>query len=81
MASQNVANDRLAVIRITGMHSFRCEKAIEKALLVFPGVHEVEVDFLSAQASVLYDGQEVNVSQLMSAVSGAGYSPIGCTQR
>ena len=81
MTSQNVGQDHLAVIRIEGMHSYRCEKAIEKALGMFPGVHEVEVDFAAALASVLYDGHSVTVGELMQAVTNAGYRAVEYAQR
>ena len=43
----------MAIIRIEGMHCHRCEQTIQAALLRQPGVHEVEVDFNSKQASIL----------------------------
>ncbi|HSZ58947.1 MAG TPA: heavy metal-associated domain-containing protein [Tepidisphaeraceae bacterium] len=78
--SPDVIRDQLAVIRIQGMHCHKCEQAIQKALLGFPGVHEVEVDFNSGQASVLFDRDSVTVKQLMEAVERAGYRATGFTQ-
>ena len=40
---------------------------------VLAGVHEVEVDFNSGQASVLFDRDRVAVQRLMEAVNQAGY--------
>ena len=79
--SHDVGQDQLALIRIEGMHSNKCEKAIQKALLAHRGVHEVEVDFLSGQASVLYHKGSVTVAQLMESVAQAGYRVTGSTQR
>jgi copper chaperone len=79
--SHEVGHDELALIRIEGMHSNQCEKAIQKALLAHEGVHEVEVDFASGQASVLYDRGSVTVAQLMESVNEAGYHATGSTQR
>jgi copper chaperone CopZ len=76
----NVGADQLVIIRIEGMHCHRCEKSIQKALAQ-PGVHEVEVDFNSGQASVLYDQQQVDVKRLTDAISEAGYRVTGFTQR
>jgi uncharacterized protein len=73
-------NDQLALIRIDGMHCHRCEQAITKALSSKPGVHEVEVDFNSQLASVLYDPQSVNIRELMAAVDEAGYTAVSFTQ-
>lgn len=75
------ATDQLALIRIEGMHCHKCEKLIQKALKQFPGVHEVEVDFNSGQASVLFDKGSVTIKQLMSAVNAAGYRATGFNQR
>ncbi len=69
--------DDLAVIRIEGMHCHRCEQTIQKSLKRLAGVHEVEVDFPSAQASVLFDPRQVGVADLMQAVTLAGYRPTG----
>ncbi len=76
-----VGHDRLALIRIEGMHCHRCEAAIRKALQALKGVHEVEVDFPTGQASVLYDNDRVNAKQLMQAVTDAGYKATGLSQR
>ena len=61
---EDVGRDQFALIRIEGMHCHKCEKAIQKSMLQHPGVHEVEVDFASGQASVLFDSQRVTVKQL-----------------
>lgn len=73
--------DELAIIRIEGMHCHRCEQSIQRTLSQHPGVHEVEVDFNSGQASVLYDNQQVDVKTLTDAVSEAGYRVTGFLQR
>ena len=78
--SPDVTRDQLAVIRIQGMHCHKCEQVIQKALLGSPGVHEVEVDFNSGQASVLFDRDSVTIKQLMEAVERAGYRATGFTQ-
>jgi Cu+-exporting ATPase len=63
------------------MHCRKCEQAIQRALLQHEGVHEVEVDFASGQASVLFDRGSVTTTQLMAAVEEAGYHAIGVSQR
>ena len=80
MAS-DVSRDQLAVIRIEGMHCHKCEHTIRKALARHTGVHEVEVDFPSKQASVLYDRDAVSVRDLMESVNEAGYRATGFTQQ
>jgi copper chaperone CopZ len=79
--STDVGGDQLALISIQGMHCHHCEVTIQKALSRQPGVHEVEVDFNSGQASVLFDRDAVSVAQLMEAVTDAGYQACGFTQR
>jgi copper chaperone CopZ len=77
---QDAGRDQLAIIKIEGMHCHKCEQGIQKSLLAQPGVHEVEVDFLSGQASVLYERNRVTVKQLLDAVASAGYETNGFTQ-
>jgi copper chaperone CopZ len=78
--AEDVANDKLLLIKIEGMHCHKCEAAIRKALSANPGVHEVEVDFPSRQASVLFDPSAVAVKDLTQSVTGAGYKVSGFTQ-
>src|SRR3712207_679253 len=80
LMSADVARDQLAVIRIEGMHCHKCEQSIRKTLEALPGVNEVEVDFASGQASVLFDRTAVSVSDLMESVNAAGYRATGFTQ-
>lgn len=78
--SADEPRDQLVVLRIEGMHCHKCESAIQKALAQHGGVREVEVDFASGQASVLFDRGSVSISQLMDAVNAAGYHAVGFTQ-
>lgn len=76
----DVARDQFVVIRIEGMHCHKCEQAIQKSLTVKPGVREVEVDFASGQASVLFDHNAVSVKALMDGINSAGYRATGFSQ-
>ena len=76
-----ISKDHLVVIAIEGMHCHRCEVAIQKALAQVPGVHEVEVDFPSRQASVLFNGDTVAMRDLINTIKGAGYRAGGFTKR
>ncbi|HET6250421.1 MAG TPA: heavy metal-associated domain-containing protein [Tepidisphaeraceae bacterium] len=78
--SSDVGRDQLVLIRIEGMHCHRCEQTLQKALSRHSGVHEVEVDFNSGQASVLFDRDAVTVAQLMDSVNEAGYQASGFSQ-
>ncbi len=73
----DVRQDQLALIKVEGMHCHKCQKTIQKSLLQQPGVREVEVDFPSGLASVLFDPAAVTVRQLMDAVNDAGYRATG----
>ncbi|CAN5329520.1 hypothetical protein BH09PLA1_BH09PLA1_13480 [soil metagenome] len=75
--ADNVAADQFAVFRIEGMHCHKCEQKIQLALSKHKGVREVEVDFASGQASVLFDRDSVSVKELMEAINGAGYTATG----
>ena len=78
--SPDVAQDQFALIRIEGMHCHKCERSIQKLLASQPGVREVEVDFNSGQASILFDRGSVSVAALMEAINEAGYRATGFTQ-
>lgn len=75
--ADDVAADQFAVIRIEGMHCHKCEQKIQQALASHSGVHEVEVDFASGQASVLFDRDSVSVKDLMDSINNAGYRATG----
>lgn len=76
----NAQGDQFVMIKIEGMHCHRCEQVIKKALGDVPGVHEVEVDFLSGQASILYDPNQVKIRQLIDSLGETGYRATGFTQ-
>lgn len=66
----------MVLLAISGMHSHRCEETVARALRREPEVREVEVDFPSAQASVIVgkDGaMEGLVERFRTAVERSGY--------
>ena len=77
----DVSNDQFVLIRIEGLHCHKCERAIQNALVAKDGVHEVEVDFATGQASVLFDRQRITVKELMEAVEAVGYRATGFSQK
>jgi copper chaperone CopZ len=79
--AQDVGGDQWLIMRVEGMHCHKCDLAIQQALTRHEGVHEVEVDFQSGQASVLYDHTKVTVKDITDAVTEAGYHVSGFTQR
>jgi len=77
--ADDVGRDQFAVIRIEGMHCHKCEQSIQRTLMTHQGVREVEVDFPTGQASILFDRDSVNVKQLMESINQAGYQATGFT--
>ncbi|HQY87728.1 MAG TPA: heavy metal-associated domain-containing protein [Tepidisphaeraceae bacterium] len=78
---KDVASDHLVLIQIDGMHCHRCEQAIQRALGKLSGVREVEVDFLSGQASVLTERNSATPNQMMEAINDVGYRATGFVER
>ncbi|MBV8780093.1 MAG: heavy-metal-associated domain-containing protein [Phycisphaerae bacterium] len=76
----DVSQDQLVVIKIDGMHCHKCERTIQSNLSAIDGVNEVEVDFASGQASVLYDHNRASIKQLMETIDEAGYRANGFVQ-
>lgn len=78
--AEQTHRDQFVMIKIEGMHCHRCQKTIQQALQRHAGVHEVEVDFPSGQASVLYDPAAVKIRELVDTITEMGYRPTGFTQ-
>ncbi len=51
-----------------------CSLQIADALQKTPGVHDAKVDLEARRATVRYDGGQVNVPQLKSAVERSDYT-------
>ncbi len=69
----SLLRDSLLVTAVEGMHSHRCEETIVRAVTALPGVREVEVDFASGQASVIFDARKVSGHQVITAIEHVGY--------
>lgn len=78
---KDIASDHLVLIQVEGMHCHRCEQSIQQTLSKLPGVREVEVDFLSGQASVLAERNSATPAQMMEAINDAGYHATGFVER
>lgn len=76
----NSAFDELLLVRVNGMHCHRCEDVIRRALLRQAGVHEVEVDFPSGQASILFNPELCTAQRLVELIASSGYEIIGFTE-
>jgi P-type Cu+ transporter len=65
-----------AKIKISGMNCASCALNVEKSLNDLEGVGEAQVNLGTEEATVEYDSQKLNLSQLESAVEDAGYGVI-----
>jgi len=62
-----------ASIDITGMTCTTCAATIEKGLKETHGVEQANVNFASEKASVEFDPEKVNLSEIKDAISKLGY--------
>jgi len=65
-----------AKIKISGMSCASCALNIEKSLKNLEGVGEAQVNLGTEEATIEYDSEKLNLSQLESAVEDAGYGVI-----
>jgi P-type Cu+ transporter len=65
--------EKQVTIPVVGMSCASCASAVERALSDVPGVWSVTVNAAGGSASVTYDSVVLDVSDLVAAVSAAGY--------
>lgn len=65
---------KVALLDITGMHCSSCAGLIERSLKKVTGTKEVNVNFASEKARIVYDPQTSTVNDLIKGVELAGYS-------
>lgn len=56
------------------MHCTACVSHIEKAMAKLPGVTNVSISLVPPQMFLTYDKQQLNIDQIIQAVSDAGYT-------
>lgn len=56
-----------------GMTCNSCEKVIAKHIFKLPGVKNVEVDYAAEKATVEFDDEKTNVSEIKTAIEEKGY--------
>ncbi len=64
------------VLPIKGMGCAGCANTIEKNLKNLEGVEEVEVDFSTERASVVYESEKVKLEDLIDTVRKTGYRVV-----
>jgi copper chaperone CopZ len=65
---------------VTGMTCNGCARTIERKLASTPGVNTASVDLENAKATVEYDEQRTDRTQLVFAVESLGYQVPGGSQ-
>lgn len=65
--------------RVTGMTCASCAAIITRLLKKLPGIHSVDVNVATEQATVEYDASKVNLADMNAAISSHGYTFI-CEQ-
>lgn len=63
-------------IPISGMTCASCAKAAERALNKLEGTEEVNVNFATEKARVVYDSSKIRISEIKEAIKKAGYEPL-----
>ncbi len=59
---------------ITGMTCANCAMNIERNVKKLAGVESVNVNFASEHATVLFDGKQIQLDDILQKINGAGYS-------
>ncbi len=60
-------------LQIQGMHCASCARLVENGLKKIAGVNEVNVNFSTEKAKVIFDENKTNITKLIEAVKKAGY--------
>ncbi len=67
---------REITIPVSGMTCASCAKAIERSIKKLSGINEVNVNFATEKASVVYDSTSTRISEIKDAISKAGYKAL-----
>ena len=76
VTEDNIDSVREAIIPISGMTCASCAKAIEKSIHKLSGIKEVNVNFATEKAKVVYDSKETRISEIKDAIAKAGYQAL-----
>ena len=69
-------SESLLHLSIKGMGCASCVATVEQALKQTPGVVSAQVDLAAAKASVTYQPEQVDITNLQQAVRNSGYEAI-----
>ncbi|WP_078085290.1 heavy metal translocating P-type ATPase [Microbulbifer mangrovi] len=70
---------RVASLLVSGITCAACVWLIEKHLLRLPGIERVSVNASTHRAQVVFDPQQIAVSELFSSLAAIGYRPAPAT--
>lgn len=68
---------KTVVVGIEGMMSICDGLGVEKRLLKYPGIHDIEANFLNGTATVKYDESEVTLEEIKKLISECSYHCSG----
>jgi P-type Cu2+ transporter len=68
---------KTVVVSIDGMMSICDGLGVEKRLLNYPGIHDIEANFLSGTATVKYDESKVTLEEIKKLISECSYHCSG----
>jgi mercuric ion binding protein len=71
--SSVMAGDRTITLAVKNMDCAACPSIVKGSLEAVPGVAKVAVSFKDKSATIIYDDAKVDVNQLTSATTQAGY--------
>ncbi len=72
-SSSVMAGDRTITLAVKNMDCAACPSIVKGSLEAVPGVAKVAVSFKDKSATIIYDDAKVDVNQLTSATTQAGY--------
>ena len=75
-AKEETDHIREIMLPISGMTCASCAKAVQRAVAKLDGIHEVNVNFATENAKVVYDSSQTRISEIKAAVAKAGYRAL-----
>lgn len=69
-------SQREILMPISGMTCASCANAVQRAIGKLDGIKEVNVNYATEKARVIYDSSQTRISEIKNAVTKAGYKPL-----
>jgi Cu+-exporting ATPase len=67
-------------LKLKGMSCASCANNVEQAILAVPGVIDCNVNFGAEQATINYEPQQTNLTEIKAAIEDAGYSSFSMVE-